>query len=83
LLVEQEQEQQLEEEIDGGGGGAGGYRESYCSTTSGCYTASPLASSTSLPVTATGYPITVGAGAAASPPNGATIFNTMFSFTSN
>jgi hypothetical protein len=29
-----------------GGGGAGGYRESYCATTSGCYTASPLASPT-------------------------------------
>jgi hypothetical protein len=33
----------------GGGGGAGGFRESYCATTSGCYTASPLASATSLP----------------------------------
>jgi len=47
-----------------GGGGAGGFRESYCSTTSGCYTASPLASPTSLPVSVTGYPITVGAGGA-------------------
>jgi hypothetical protein len=47
-----------------GGGGAGGYRESYCATTSGCYTASPLASATSLPVTATTYPITVGGGGA-------------------
>ena len=27
----------------GGGGGAGGYRESKCSTTSGCWTASPRA----------------------------------------
>jgi hypothetical protein len=47
---------------NGGGGGAGGYRESKCSTTSGCWTASPLATSTSLSVTATGFPITVGAG---------------------
>ena len=49
----------------GGGGGAGGYRESKCATTSGCWTASPLASATSLPVSVTTYPITVGAGGAA------------------
>ena len=42
----------------GGGGGAGGYRES--KATGAPWTASPLASSTSLPVSATGYPITVG-----------------------
>jgi len=42
----------------GGGGGAGGYREGY---NPGSYTASPLATS-ALPVTATGYPITVGGG---------------------
>jgi hypothetical protein len=46
----------------GAGGGAGGYRESHCSTTSGSYAASPLASSTSLPISVTGYPITVGGG---------------------
>jgi hypothetical protein len=46
----------------GGGGGAGGFRESYCSTTSGCYTASPLASATSLPVSVQSYTITVGGG---------------------
>jgi len=46
----------------GAGGGAGGYRESHCATTSGSYTASPLASSTSLPISVQGYPITVGAG---------------------
>jgi hypothetical protein len=45
-----------------GGGGAGGYRESHCATTSGCYTASPLASGTSLPVSIQGYPVTVGSG---------------------
>jgi hypothetical protein len=48
----------------GGGGGAGGFRESYNSCISGSYTASPLASSSSLDVTAQGYPITVGAGGA-------------------
>jgi len=45
-----------------GGGGAGGFRES-SGTASGCYTASPLGSGVSaLPVTATGYPVTIGAG---------------------
>ena len=46
----------------GGGGGAGGYRESHVTGTSGPYTASPLASSTSIPVSIQGYPITVGGG---------------------
>jgi hypothetical protein len=41
-----------------GGGGAGGFREGY---NPGSYTASPLAT-TSLPVTAQGYSITVGSG---------------------
>jgi hypothetical protein len=67
----------------GSGGGAGGFRESHCSTTSGCYTASPLASSTSLPISVTGYPITVGAGAGSTsfPPNqtGASGSNSVFS----
>ena len=46
----------------GGGGGAGGYRES-SGAASGCYTASPLGACVSaLPVSATGYPITVGGG---------------------
>ena len=45
-----------------GGGGAGGFRESHSVPVSGCYTASPLATPTSLPVSATTYPITVGAG---------------------
>ena len=46
----------------GGGGGAGGYRESPGTTT--CYTSSPLGASpaVALPVSAQGYPITVGAG---------------------
>ena len=51
----------------GGGGGAGGFRESHLIATSGCYTASPLATPTSLPVSATGYPITVGAGGSTGP----------------
>ena len=46
----------------GGGGGAGGYRESYNICTSGPYTASPLATPTSMPISVTAYPITVGAG---------------------
>jgi len=48
--------------IMGAGGGAGGFRES--KATGAPWTASPLATSTSLPVSATGYPITVGAGGA-------------------
>ena len=47
------------------GAGAGGYRES-SGTASGCYTVSPLGACVSaLPVTATSFPITVGAGGAA------------------
>jgi len=46
-----------------GGGGGGGFREGY---NPGSYTASPLATS-ALPVTATGYPITVGGGAPGAP----------------
>jgi len=46
----------------GGGGGAGGFRES-SGTASGCYSTSPLGACVSaLPVTAQGYPITVGSG---------------------
>jgi len=48
----------------GGGAGAGGYRES-SGAASGCYTVSPLGACVSaLPVTAQGYPITVGGGGA-------------------
>ena len=50
----------------GGGGGAGGFRESKASTD--CYSASPLNATSgptyNLPVTAQGYPITVGGGGA-------------------
>ena len=61
-----------------GAGGAGGYRES-CGT---CYTSSPLGSCVSaLPVTAQGYPITVGAGGAPenAPGNGGSGSNSVFS----
>jgi len=64
-----------------GGGGAGGFRESHVAGTSGCYTASPLASCTSLPVTTTTYPITVGGGGANPTPNayGSNGSNSVFS----
>ena len=47
----------------GGGGGAGGFREGKASTCS--FTASPLASTSGLPVSAQSYPIVVGGGGAA------------------
>ena len=50
----------------GGGGGGGGYRESP-GTVSGSYSVSPLAGGSALPVTATGYPITVGSGGSGVP----------------
>jgi hypothetical protein len=49
-----------------GGGGAGGFRESKDSTLNSPHTASPLAATTGITVTASTYPITVGAGGAAS-----------------
>jgi hypothetical protein len=60
----------------GGGGGAGGYRESVPSPAA--WSASPLASTTSLPVSATAYPITVGAGGT-SPGNATPGSNSIFS----
>jgi hypothetical protein len=64
------------------GGGAGGYRES-SGAASGCYTRSPLGACVSaLPVTATAYPITVGAGGTGGPAgnnNGAAGNNSIFS----
>ena len=56
---------QLQSTTSSGGGGAGGYRESP-GAASGCYTVSPLgaAPAAALPVTATGYPVTIGAGGA-------------------
>ena len=48
----------------GGGGGAGGFRESHVEATSGPYTASPLAATSSIPISVSpgSYPIVVGAG---------------------
>jgi len=52
----------------GGGGGAGGFRTSSGSA-SGCYATSPLGACVSaLPVSVTGYPITVGGGASGTAP---------------
>jgi len=53
-------------------GGAGGFRLSN-SNSIPSPTMSPLSSPTGLPVTATGYPVTVGGGAPAGPPGGAGI----------
>jgi hypothetical protein len=46
----------------GAGGGGGGYRESKDSSLASPHSASPIVSSTGLTVTATTYPVTVGAG---------------------
>ena len=63
----------------GGGGGAGGYRES-SGAASGCYTASPLGACVSaLPVTASAFPITVGAGGSTTPGAGNSGSNSVFS----
>jgi hypothetical protein len=66
----------------GGGGGAGGYRESPGSTTS--YTASPLGASpaAALPVAATGYPVTIGAGGTTNTPGSNTVFTGTTTITS-
>tara|TARA_R100000654_G_scaffold1990_1_gene7208 strand:+ start:701 stop:2071 length:1371 start_codon:yes stop_codon:yes gene_type:complete len=48
-----------------GGGGGGGYREAKVSATSGCWSASPLAATTSLQMSPGGFPVVVGAGGAA------------------
>jgi len=57
----------------GGGGGGGGYRESP-GTASGSYAVSPLgaAPAIALPVTATGFPVTVGGGGTGNASSGAT-----------
>ena len=49
---------------NGGGGGAGGFREAKDSTLASPHTASPLAATTGITVTAQTYPITVGSGGA-------------------
>jgi hypothetical protein len=55
----------------GGGGGAGGFRESKDSSLSSPHCASPLAATTGLTISATTYPITVGAGG-----TGTAVYNT-------
>jgi hypothetical protein len=65
-----------------GGGGAGGYRESHSTLVSGCYTASPLATPTGLPMSPGAYPIIVGAGGSVSgsrPVNSTAGGNSVFS----
>ena len=66
--------------IPGGAGGAGGYRESP-GTASGSYTVSPLGTSpaVALPVTATGFPITVGGGSSAAGCGNSSAFSTITS----
>ncbi len=68
--------------VAGGGGGAGGFRLSN-SYSLPAPTTSPLASPTGLPVSVTGYPITVGGGGpggpAATPANGTNGSNSIFS----
>jgi len=66
----------------GGGGGAGGYRES-SGTASGSYTVSPLGSGVSaLPVAATGYPVTIGAGGTSGVSGSNTVFTGTTTITS-
>jgi hypothetical protein len=63
-----------------GGGGAGGFREGKPSDDP--YTASPLNAPAGLPVSAQGYPITVGAGGSGAPSNaqgGSSVFSTITS----
>ena len=50
-----------------GAGGAGGFRESHSAAISGPYTASPLATPSSLDVSVQGYPIVVGGGGTGAP----------------
>ena len=61
----------------GGGGGAGGFRESKAPTAP--WTASPLATCASLPVTTQGYPITVGGGGATLTAGSNSIFSSITS----
>jgi hypothetical protein len=64
----------------GSGGGGGGFRESHSTPISGSYTASPLATPTGITVTATAFPITVGAGGTGGPSqNGTSGANSVFS----
>ena len=55
-----------------GGGGAGGFREAKDSNMASPHAVSPLAATTGVSITATTYPVTIGAGGAGSPNNNAT-----------
>ena len=61
----------------GGGGGAGGFRE--FKGPHQCYSVSPLNGATPVSITATGFPITVGAGGAATSNGNTSIFSTITS----
>jgi len=61
----------------GGGGGAGGFREGLGLNDS--YTGSPLRAPTGVPVTATGFPITVGGGGALRVVGSNSVFSTITS----
>ena len=61
----------------GGGGGAGGFREGLGRNDS--YTGSPLRAATGVPVTATGFPITVGGGGSADGSGSNSSFSTITS----
>jgi hypothetical protein len=63
--------------VRGGGGGAGGFREGRDITPS--YTASPLVAPTGLTITATTFPVTVGAGTDTQPQKGSSGSNSIFS----
>jgi len=62
-----------------GGGGAGGFRESHTDPVSGPYTASPLATSVPLPVSAQNYAVTVGGGGSPGNCGSNSIFSTITS----
>jgi len=68
----------------GGGAGAGGLRFAANTFSTTCAPANPLAGASSIPVTATGFPITVGGGGGAAPDgcgadNGSSGSNSVFS----
>jgi len=60
----------------GGGGGGGGFRESHVDATSGPYSVSPLAATSSLPIVPGAFTVTIGAGGG---PSGNPGSNTTFS----
>ena len=64
---------------NGGGGGGGGFREAHTTPVSGSYTASPLATSSPLPVSAQNYPVTVGGGGSSGNCGSNSIFSTITS----